>query len=251
MGVSQLARANLSRMASYAPGDPGLDRNIVIDGHVFSLLPSSLSSTPEPIEDAVDLMDAGSKVFTLRPHFDGVANVHSRYSFSVPYARLQGDDLVAMDEIEATGGVHLLALWKLRTAIFTASGQTSIFYFPRYRRNAAQVYAGLTLPQGGVPVSTANFPTFVSVDGVVQNVGYANGPANTLAAPAAGSVTIAKNPNTTGTALGYTGMRFGAVPAKGARIKVQWPPAFEVLWREPQERYSGMVESRQVTLVER
>lgn len=237
-------------MALVKPGDPGTDRSIVIDRHVFQFQPGEMTVVPRRIEDRVDLMDSGSKLFTIAPYFDGVANTHTRYEIDFPYGSLKGADLEAFDDIDATGGVHLVAIWKLRPAIYIASGLTDTFYFPRYRRNAAQVFAGLVL-SGGAVVSTANFPVYAWRDDDVLTPVYANGPASLLAAPGADEISVAAVPEVIGDALGYTGFRLGAVPAAGTRIKVLWCPAFEMFLGDPEERMRGTAESRRYPFIER
>lgn len=230
-----------------AKGDPGIDRQILIDGIVLSFMPGTMEVTPDPVGDYQDLLDGGAREWQRRPHFDGIANLMDRYTISMPLASLKGDDLEKMEVIRATGGIHRVVLWHMVPFVFTCKAGLQRYYLPRLRKCAAWVYTDLLLP-GGIIVDTESFPTYATLAGVELEVTYEEGP--TLADPGAAGLVIARQPDSSGAATDYTAFRIGDVPAGGDTLIVWMAPAFEMSMRAPQVRVSRGMESHNYTFVE-
>src|SRR3954467_8200814 len=130
-------------MALVEKGDPGIDRPLVIDGIAFTVVPRGVSVTPTPIGDHVDTLDGGSRVFQPRPSFDGVSDYIDRYEITVPYAALAGQNREQMELIRVSGVVHRVGIWRLVPVKYTCKGGLTRYYLPRYRQNAAQIFAGV------------------------------------------------------------------------------------------------------------
>jgi hypothetical protein len=229
-------------------GDPGIDRPIVIDGEVLSIMPREMTATPEPLSGFLPMLDGGEREFQMRPHFDGIANHADRYTFSIPYDRLRDDNRVRMERIRVRGGTHRVVLWRMVPVIYTVPlAGLKRYYFPRFRKCAAHVYDGLDIGNGYF-VSTDLFPTFITLNGAELVVTYAGGP--TLADPGAGAAVIAREPDVTGAATDYTAFMLGDAPDMGDEIEVWSCFAFDCSLRRSDVRMVGPTESHAYTFVE-
>jgi hypothetical protein len=234
-------------VALIAKGDPGINREIVIDGRVLSFMPGTMEVTPDPVGDYQDMLDGGAREWQRRPHFDGIANMMDRYTINVPLGSVDGENRIIMEEIRATGGIHRLVLWRMVPFIYTCIAGLQRYYLPRMRKCAAWVYDGLLIG-GGVIVDTEVFPTYATRNGATLAVTYAEGPA--LVSPGAGGLVIARQPDSAGAATDYTAFMLGDVPAGGDVIVLWMAPAFEMSLRAPQVRVSAGLESQSFTFVE-
>ena len=234
-------------MALIAKGDPGIDREIVIDGIVLSVMPGTLDVTHPSIGDYQNMLDGGGRRAVRRPHFDGIANRMDRYTINVPLESLKGDNLVKMEEIVAAEDPHRVVLWRMTPFIYTLKAGLTRYYLPRLRKCAAWVYDGLMVG-GGVEVNTTNFPSEATYDGDELAVTYAEGP--TLADPGAGGLVIARHPDSSGAATDFTAFRIGDVPTGGEIIKLWLAPAMEMSLDGPQIGVSYKKESHAYTFVE-
>lgn len=228
-------------------GDAGLDRAVLIDGVSLSVLPREMNASPEPVSDYQNMLDGGAREWQRRPHFDGVADHADRYTFSFPYDSIRGDDRVTMERMRVRGGIHRLTLWRMVPVIWTCRAGLKRYYFPRFRKCAAHLYAGVTLP-GSIIVGTVTFPTEASLNGDALAVSYAEGPA--LADPGVGGIVIARQPDVDGEALDYTAVLLGDDVAEGDVIELWTCFTFEVSLYSPTFRLSGLVESHSYTFVE-
>jgi hypothetical protein len=234
-------------MALIAKGDPGIDREIVIDGVVLSVMPGTLDVDPAPVGDYQDMLDGGAREWQRRPHFDGIANMMDRYTITVPIASLKGEDREKMEVTRATGGIHRVVLWRMVPFVYTCKTGLQRYYLPRLRRCAAWVYDGLLMP-GGEEVNTENFPTYATLGDDALTVTYAEGP--TLADPGAGGIVISRQPDSSGAAADYTAFRVGDSPAGGDILTIWMAPSMEMSLRGPQIRVSHGQESHAYTFVE-
>lgn len=230
-----------------AKGDPGITREIVIDGRVLSFMPGTMEVTPDPVGDYQAMLDGGAREWQRRPHFDGIANMMDRYTISVPLGSVKGDDRIIMEEIRAAGGIHRLVLWRMVPFIYTCRAGLQRYYLPRLRKCAAWVYAGLQIGRG-VIVDTDVFPTYATRNGVALAVTYAEGPA--LVSPGAGGLVIARQPDNSGAATDYAAFMLGDVPAGGDVIVLWMAPSFEMSLRAPSVRISHSQEAVSLTFVE-
>ena len=233
--------------ALIAKGDPGIDREIVIDGVVLSVMPGTLEVDPAPVGDYQDMLDGGAREWQRRPHFDGIANMMDRYTISVPIANLKGDNREKMEVSRATGGIHRVVLWRMVPFVYTCKAGLQRYYLPRLRKCAAWVYDGLLIG-GGVEVNTENFPAYGTLGDDALTVTYAEGP--TLADPGAGGLVISRQPDSSGAAMDYTAFRIGDVPAGGEVLTIWMAPSMEMSLRAPQIRASFKQESHAYTFVE-
>lgn len=231
-----------------ARGDPGIDRPIVIDGQVLSIMPIPLELAPDAVGEYQDMLDGGAREWQRRPHFGGIANHMDRLTINLGYAP-EGPDREKLELIRATGGVHRLVLWRMVPFVFTCIAGLQRYYLPRMRRCAAWVYDGLLMPApNAVTVSTDAFPTDATFDGDALAVTYAEGPA--LADPGAGGIVIARQPDTSGAAIDFTAFMLGDVPVGGEVVVIWTAPTFEVSMREPRMRLSAGQEVHSYTFVE-
>jgi hypothetical protein len=228
-------------------GDPGIDRSIVIDGVVFSVMPKDMDVSPEPVSDYLDMLDGGAREFQRRPHFDGVPDYSDRYTFGFPYEALNNDDREKLELIRVRGGIHRLTLWRMVPVVWTCKTGVQRYYLPRFRKIAASVYDGLAIG-GGVTVATDRFPSIASLNGAALTVTYADGP--TLASPGAGGIVLARDPDLTGEATDYTGVYVGTAVESGDELILWACFAFEVSMRAPRMKLSGINESHAYTFVE-
>lgn len=229
------------------PGDPGIDLPLIIDGITFSRMPNDIDAVPDPLTEQQRTLDGLSREWAMRPHFDGIANTAPAYTFGVPFNALNGADLMTMDLIYATGGTHRLTLWRYVPTVYTCIAGVQRYYLPRMRKCAAWWNAGMLI-SGGTIVSPSVFPTIATLKGVPLAVTYAVGP--TLITPGAGGIVIARDPDASGDAAGYTGMLLGDVVANGDVLVVWMPPTFEVMMRAPRIRMVGTQEHHVHTFVE-
>lgn len=228
-------------------GDAGIDRQIVIDGVVLSIMPPVIDVKPDPVGQYTQLLDGGGRWSEYRPHFNGISNLMDRYTIEVQLAALDGEDREKMEEIRATGGTHRLVLWRMIPFVYTCIAGLTRYYLPARRKCAAWVYDGLLIG-GGVSVNTVNFPAYATHNGSALAVTYAEGP--TLADPGAGGLVIARQPDATGDAMEYAAFRLGDVPAGGDVIVLWMAPSFEMSLRAPQIRVTYKQESHSYTFVE-
>lgn len=231
-------------------GDPGIDLPLVIDGVVLSFMPKNLAITPDPVSDYLDMMDGGAQEWQRRPFFDGIANHSERYTFAVPYDSVKGDNRVKIELIRARGGTHRLTLWRKTPVIYTCLPGLQRYYFPRFRKCAAHIYAGLLV--GSVVVSTEVFPTTAELlrDGVATplNVTYGEGPA--LADPGPGAIVIAREPDTDGETADYTAFLVGTPLLAGDVITLWSCFSHDVSMRSPSLQLVGLQEHHAYTFVE-
>lgn len=228
-------------------GDPGTDRPILIDGIVFSVMPSDMEITPEPISEYLDMLGGGAREFQRRPGFDGVADHADRYTFAVPYGYLKGENRVQMELIRVRGGVHRLTVWRMVPVFYTLKSGVQRIYLPRFRKIAAHLYDGLNM--GGVVVTTASFPTYATLNGDTElAVTYAAGP--TLVTPGAGGIVIARQPDTSGAATDYTAMLLGDTVETGDTLELWSCFTFECSMRAPRVIVTRQQESHAHTFVE-
>ncbi len=230
-----------------ARGDPGIDRAIVIDGIVLTIMPEAMEVTPEPVGDYQDMLDGGGRVWQRRPHFDGIANHMDRYTISVPFAAIQGENREKMELIRVTGDPHRVTLWRMVPIVYTCKSGLQRYYLPRLRKCAPHLYDGLELG-GGVIVDTETFPTFATLEDVDLTVTYAEGP--TLVEPAAGGIVIARQPDATGEAAEYTAVMLGDEPEEGDVLTIWTVTTHEMALRAPQMRVSHSQESHSYSFVE-
>jgi hypothetical protein len=230
-----------------ARGEPGTKRSILIDGIEFSVIPSEMEILPEPISDEIQMLDGGAREVQRRPHFDGVANHSDRYTFSIPYAALKGDDLQNIELVRVSGGLHRVTIWRLTPIRWTCKAGVQRIYLPRFRKCAAHLYAGLLL-SGAVTVDTTIFPSFADLDGVEKVVTYAEGP--TLIDPGAGGLVIAKQPDASGPAMDYTALLLGDVVTTGQVLTLWTSLTFETSMRAPRITLNGTREDHAHTFVE-
>lgn len=234
-------------MFPLAKGDPGTRYPLLIDGERLSVNPAELDVTPEPVSDFLDMLDGGAREMQRRPGFDGVANLSDRYTFSIPYDALKGNDRIIVEEVRARGGVHRITLWRLVPVIYTMKSGLQRYYFPRFRKCAAHLYAGLYMGNG-ISVDTILFPTLATLNGAALDVTYALGP--TLADPGAGGLVIAKQPDASGAATDYTGFMVGDAVATGDELILWTSFTFECSMRAPRIVVRGITESHAHTFVE-
>lgn len=231
-----------------AKGDPGIDREIVIDGIVLSVMPGTLDVDPAPVGDYQDMLDGGAREWQRRPHFDGCANMMDRYTIGVPIGNLKDGNREKMEVVRATGGTHRVVLWRMIPFVYTCKAGLQRYYLPMRRACAAWVYDGLQLGTSNVFVNTVNFPSEATFNGDEEVVTYAEGP--TLAGPGAGGLVISRQPDSSGAATGYTAFRIGDVPTGGEVIVLWMAPSFEMSLRAPQIGVSYKKESHSYTFVE-
>jgi hypothetical protein len=230
-----------------AKGDPGIDREIVIDGVVLSIMPSPFDMTPDPVSVYQDLLDSGGREWQRRPHFDGIANHMDRYTITIGFGSIKDENREKMEVIRATGGIHRVVLWRMVPFVYTCVAGLQRYYLPRLRKCAAWLYDGLLIG-GGVTVATDAFPTYATLNGDLLAVTYAEGP--TLVTPDAGGIVIARQPDSSGAATDYTAVQLGDVPAGGDVLTIWMAPAMEMSMRAPQIRVSRAQESHAYTFVE-
>lgn len=229
------------------PGDAGTKRSILIDGISFAILPSDMEITPEPVSEYIDMLDGGSVECQRRPHFDGIAAHADRYTFSIPYDSIRGDDLENMEMIRVSGGIHKLTIWRNVPIKYDCKAGVQRYYFPRFRKCAAHLYAGLNIGNA-IFVSTDLFPTLATLNSVALTVSYVEGP--TILDPGAGGIRIARQPDMTGPTRDYTAFRLGDAVVTGDVLKIRMPTTFEVSLRAPRIRLNGTQESHSHTFVE-
>lgn len=230
-----------------ARGDPGIDREIVIDGRTLTFMPSEINLQPDPVSDYQDMLDAGSREWQRRPHFDGIASYMDRYTLTLTLADLRGPNRITMEEIRVAGGVHRVTLWRMVPMTFICQPGLQRYYLPRLRKCAAWVYDGLVIG-GGTVVGTEAFPTEATYDDEALAVTYAEGPV--LADPGAGGIVIARQPDTSGDAIDFTAVLLGDEPVGGEVLTIWMAPSFEMSMRAPQIRIVAGQESHSYTFVE-
>jgi hypothetical protein len=225
-------------------GDPGIDRPLVIDGIVLSVMPRE--AVPRPLSRFLDMADGGAREFQIRPHFDGIARHADRYTFTIPYEWLSGENREKMELIRVSGGAHRLTAWRMVPVRFTCKAGVQRYYLPRFRKCAAHLYSGLQ--NGAYTVDTELFPTLATLNDVELAVTYAEGP--TLADPGAGGLVIARQPDSAGSAKEYTALRLGDVVVTGDDLILWSCFAHECSMLEPSIRMVGNTESHAYTFVE-
>lgn len=228
-------------------GDPGIDREILIDGIALSVMPGTLEVEPAPVGDYQDMLDGGAREWQRRPHFNGVANMMDRYTISVALGSVKGENREKIEVLRATGGIHRVVLWRMIPFIYTCKAGLKRYYLPRLRKCAAWVYDGLLIG-GGTEVNTESFPTYATMNGDELAVTYAEGP--TLADPGAGGLVMSRQPDSSGGAIDYTAFMIGDVPIGGEIITLWVAPSMEMSLRAPQIRVSQLQESHSYTFVE-
>ena len=232
-------------------GDGGARYPLVIDGIAFSNLPEDLNFVPAPVADYQDMMDAGSRMWLRRPHFDGVADQQERYSISIPRWLLKGQNLINWKLIRASGGLHRFVIWSMECVKWTLRGGVQRVYLPRLRGVAPHVFSGLQLPSGGAGTATVNvenFPAEATLNDDALTVSYAEGP--TLDDPGAGGIVIAKQPDATGDATGYTAALLGDDVETGDVLMLWAIFAAQMQMREPTVSYSLKTEEHSFEFVE-
>lgn len=234
-------------VALIAPGDPGIDLPAVVDGIELDLIANDIEITPEPVSDYLDMLDGGSREYQRRPHFDGIANLSDRYTISIPYEALKGDNRQKIELIRARGGVHRVVLWRMVPTVWTLRAGVNRLYFPRFRKCAAWLYDGLELG-GGTVVDTETFPTIATLAGEALAVTYVEGPE--LVSPGAGGVVISRQPDASGAATDYTALLLGDDITDGDELIVWTTFSFEMTLRSPRVRLSGTNEHHTHTFVE-
>lgn len=230
-----------------AKGDAGTAFPPVIDGRVLTLLPAEMNLNPDPVSDYLDMLDGGAREFQRRPGFDGVANHSDRYIADLLYEQIRGTNRVEMESIRARGGLHRLTIWRMVPVFYTCKAGVQRYYFPRFRKVAAHVYAGLNLG-GGIIVTTSVFPTLATLNGDELDVTYAVGPA--LVSPGAGGIVIAREPDATGAATDYTALMLGDTVSTGDELELWTCFSFECSMRAPRMVLRGQTESHAHTFVE-
>jgi hypothetical protein len=233
-------------------GDPSFDRPLVIDGIVLSIMPREMTATPRPISDFLDMLDGGGREFQRRPHFDGVADHSDRWTFSFPYGNLKGENLIKMDLIRVSGGVHRIVMWRMLPVIWTCKSGVQRYYLPRFRKIAAHVYEGLDIGNGYF-VNTELIPTIATLTRLDLSetelaVTYAEGPA--LVDPGADGLVIARQPDTSGAAMDYTALLLGDDVDTGDKLTLWSCCAFDCSLLDPSIRMVGPTESHAYTFVE-
>lgn len=226
--------------------DPGTAQPIMIDGLVFSILPSEIDMTPEPISQFLDTLGGGAREYQRRPGFDGVADHADRYTFAIPYEGLKGSNRVNMELIRVRGGVHRITVWRMVPVVYTLKSGVQRIYLPRYRKIAAHLYDGVNL--GGVIVNTTSFPTLAELNDDPLSVTYATGP--TLVSPGAGGIVIARQPDASGAAMDYTAMLLGDTVETGDKLSLWAAFTFECSMRAPRIIMRRQQESHAHTFVE-
>lgn len=230
-----------------ARGDPGITRELVIDGVTLSVIPASLRVQPDPVGDYQDMLDGGGREWQRRPHFDGIADHMDRYTISAEFPALMGENRVKMEEARVAGGTHRVVLWRMIPIRYTLKAGLQRYYFPRFRKCAAWLYDGLLIPPNYV-VSTELFPTTATVDGGDLDVTYAEGPE--LVSPGAGGLVIARMPDVTGAAVDYTAFVLGDVPEGDELLTIWMVPSFEMSMRAPSIGIALGQEAQSYTFVE-
>lgn len=233
-------------MSEYPLEQAGLPRGLTIDGYTFEEGIGSLPVAAPPTTTRVDTIDGGSTGFTVLAMV-GSPRVSDRYTITVQVQNLEGPDLVAFERIRAGGGYHQVAYWRPIRARYTARSGQTLFYLPRYRRNAPQALAGLVYH--GVPMSTDAAPAQVWVNGVALAVSYVDGP--DLADPGAGAAVVANLTATEGPALDLAAFRIGNVLAAGDEVEVEFHPLFQMELTAPAITFVPVAESHTQTFMER
>lgn len=204
----------------------GLVRRMTLDGIDFVSPVESLSVVPRKLTTRVPTADGGSRLFG-KYLGQGHANFLDSYMFALRMPGIYGDTLEFLSQARAQGGWHLFTHWKPIFAYYTAKAAQTVFYLPRFRRNAGQTFAGLVYE--GVTIDNDTAPFKVEKNGVAvaaANIDYVTGP--TVPAPAAGRVGVAELPLTSGANRDYVEVRFGTALAAGDTIRFEWIPAFVV-----------------------
>lgn len=200
----------------------GLHRKIMFDGVEVPINPASCDVEYEPGETFVKGADYGGVLFS-RLVEEGHVDTVDAAVVTMNWDALADDQLRVLRRIRSRGGLHELALWKEENYFFTASDGQTTFYLPRYRRNAPQVLGE----------STSTYPFRVWVNGVEfdsADVLFANGPTVTAAA---GKVTIARDPQTSGANIHNCMVKFGTALALGDVVEFEFFPLFSVYLVSP------------------
>lgn len=228
------------------PTFAGLTRGATLDGIDLPIYPR-ISVALTPLKTRVPTMDGGGVTFTPFAVL-GSPDRLFQYGFTLPFSMQDGGAMSQLDDARAKGGFHTFAYWKPVTEIYTARVGLQVYVLPRYRRNAAQVFAGLI--QQGVTVGTATFPFEIWINGVAQTVGYAGGPV--LAAPGSGNATVAALPHTDAAFKDYVEFRLGTPIVGGETIKIRYFPVFILDMDSVQIEYpQGTEEDHTYSLMER
>lgn len=233
-----------------APGDPGTDHPMLIDGVALSILPADLDAPPEPISDYKDRLDGGASEHQRRPWFLGAASYSDRYTFTFGYKQIADENRIAMEEMRVRGGIHRLVVWRMVPIIWTVQTGVAVYYLPRFRKPAAHLYSGLMLigPAGADEVTTENFPIDAWLGDEPLVVSYAEGPA--LDDPGEGGIVFARQPDVSGEATDYNAVRVGGDLVTGDELKVWGVWSHEVSLRTPGLTMRGQVEDQNYVFVE-
>lgn len=236
--------------ALFTPSDPGVDLPVLIDGVELSILPADMDIEAEHVADYLDMLDGGAVECERRPHFAGVADYSDRFTFSIPYGQVSGDDLTKLKLMRVRGGAHRITLWRYEPIVYTCKAGVQRYYLPRFRKCAPHLYAGLVIAGGRVisPTSIPNIPTLATLNGSPLTDLYAEGP--TLADPGAAAIRIARQPDASGPAMDYTAMRLGDTVVTGDELIVWMCLTYETSLRSTPVRLSGVIEDRAQTFVE-
>lgn len=215
--------------------EAGIVRPLTLDGVDLDLAISGLPVDPTPNFSSVETIDGGS--VTYQPSVPGGPNLIDRYGWSFSIAITNGPMRRTLERIRARGGYHTFTNWKPISAFYTLSAAVIAagvagLVLPRYRRNAAELYAGLI--HSGVTVGTGTFPFLAYLNGVPLIVAYGG------AAPAAGNANLLAAPYATGQLAGYAGLQIGGA-APGDVVEIEWFPAYTCLMTSPRLDYPGSV----------
>lgn len=238
-------------MPVYAnPGDPSTEFPVMIDGIAFSFRPSEIGMPPDSTAVTQTMLDGSRRVWHPRPSFSGIPNSSEPRTFDIPYERLSGNDLKNMMEIEASGGLHRLTIWRSTPIVYTLQAGITRLYLPRLRKCAPHLYSGsIVEAERNVIANVANFPTLVTRNGVALDVTYAEGPS--LASPGAGGIVIARQPDGSGLRTAeHTAMLLGDNPVGGEKLIVWTFLTHECSLAQPDVRMRGLTESHSYTFVE-
>lgn len=220
---------------------------LTLDGEHIAMPSDSLSVQPRIHSSRVETADAGSRSFGPWVG-DGFPDRIISYSFALPFSAIDGDARQQMMLAMARSGYRQFTHWQTDINVYTLAAGQQTLHLPKFRQNAAQVFAGLVFE--GVAMSTAIAPFKAWLNGVALTVNPLTGPV--VSVPASGQINLPLLPLTSGVYRDYVEFKIGNTIAAGDELVIDWFPCFRCELTEASIEYpDSIAESRSYVLTER